>query len=75
MGLAEVTDITDIADILQTYCRHIADILQTYYRYIIDILPQIAADCGKLQWKTADCDKKCHGIYPMILWVDLWYYS
>ena len=35
MGLAEVADITDIADILQTYCRHIAD-----------ILPQIAADCG-----------------------------
>ena len=28
-------DIIDIADILQTYCRH-----------IVDILPQIAADCG-----------------------------
>jgi hypothetical protein len=27
MGLVKVTDITDIADILQTYCRHIADIL------------------------------------------------
>ena len=38
MGLVKAVDITDIADILQIYCR-----------YIIDILPQIAADCGRLR--------------------------
>ena len=49
MGLAEVADITDIADILQTYCRHIADILL-----------QIAAYCGGLRWKIADYNRRCH---------------
>ena len=43
VGLAEVVDIAGIADILQTYCRHIADILRTYCGYIVDIL-QIAVD-------------------------------
>ena len=41
MGLVKVINITDIADILQIYCR-----------YIEDILRQITADCGRLQWIT-----------------------
>ena len=77
-GAVSVTDIfaVEIGGVLWAWQRsRILQILQTYFRHIADILPQIAADCGRLRWKTVDCDGRCHGVCPVILRVDSRYHS